>query len=67
MRPTSISVTFILTISEPAARWGLEPSKHLRGRSLARDDTGLDNRSRNVVSSAFGRAPESIWTGVPTP
>jgi hypothetical protein len=31
-----------------------------RGRSLARDDTGPGDRSWNVVSSALGRAPESI-------
>ena len=34
-----------------------------RGRSLARDDTEPGDRSENVVSSALGRAPESITMG----
>jgi len=34
-----------------------------RGRSLARDDTEPGDRSRNVVSSALGRAPESMTMG----
>src|SRR2546427_10564177 len=34
-----------------------------RGRSLARDDTEPGDRSKNLVSSALGRAPESITIG----
>jgi len=35
-RALTDAVSFIVIISEPAARWGLEPSNQLRGRSLAR-------------------------------